>query len=98
MERRSIANGCPLWVALLAGCAAADAKHNPTDKPEVLVEVAVVTVQAEQVALQSQLAGRTAPFRSAEVRPQVTGIIKSRLFREGANVKAGEVLYQIEPS
>lgn len=80
----------------LCGCAAADAK--PAPPPDKPVEVAVVEVQSEPVALQTELAGRTSAFVTAEVRPQVTGIIKSRAFREGANVAAGQLLYVIEPS
>lgn len=60
--------------------------------------VTVVTVQPEAVPLTTELPGRTAPYMVAEVRPQVTGIVKSRPFTEGAEVKAGQVLYQIDPS
>jgi membrane fusion protein, multidrug efflux system len=61
-------------------------------------EVSVVVVKPQQVALTTELAGRTSAYLIAEVRPQVSGIIKRRLFTEGADVKAGEVLYQIDPS
>lgn len=61
-------------------------------------EVAVVTLQAERVALTTELPGRTSPYRVAEIRPQVSGLIQKRLFTEGAEVKAGEVLYQIDPA
>jgi membrane fusion protein, multidrug efflux system len=61
-------------------------------------EVSVVVVKTEKVTLTTELAGRTSAFLVAEVRPQVTGIVKKRLFTEGGNVKAGEVLYQIDPS
>jgi len=61
-------------------------------------EVGVVTLKARTVALKVELAGRTAPFLIAEVRPQVTGIIQKRLFVEGADVKAGAALYQIDPA
>jgi membrane fusion protein (multidrug efflux system) len=61
-------------------------------------EVAVVTVQSEPVAITTELPGRTAPYVIAEVRPQVGGIIQKRLFTEGSDVKAGEVLYQIDPA
>ncbi|MCC3264338.1 biotin/lipoyl-binding protein, partial [Paenibacillus polymyxa] len=46
----------------------------------------------------SELTGRTAAAMSAEVRPQVGGIIQKRLFTEGDTVKAGQALYQIDPS
>jgi membrane fusion protein (multidrug efflux system) len=61
-------------------------------------EVGVVTVQPQQVALSTELPGRTVPFLIADVRPQVNGIVKARKFREGSDVKAGEPLYQIDPA
>lgn len=61
-------------------------------------EVAVVTTLQERVAITSELMGRISPYLIAEVRPQVNGIIQKRLFKEGADVKAGDVLYQIDPS
>lgn len=61
-------------------------------------EVATVTVQAQQIELTTELPGRTAPYRVSEIRPQVNGIIQKRLFQEGADVKAGQLLYQIDPA
>ncbi len=61
-------------------------------------EVGVVTIQPQQAEIVTELPGRTAPFRIAEVRPQVSGIILKRLFEEGGDVKAGEQLYQIDPA
>jgi membrane fusion protein (multidrug efflux system) len=61
-------------------------------------EVAIVTIQPQQVELTTELPGRTSPYRVAEIRPQVNGIIKKRLFREGSDVKAGQLLYQIDPA
>jgi membrane fusion protein (multidrug efflux system) len=81
---------------LAAGCAAADATPPVPSPVAEEAEVAVVGVEVERVALETELAGRTAAFRSAEVRPQVTGIINAREFTEGANVKAGQLLYTIE--
>ncbi|MBQ1657547.1 MAG: efflux RND transporter periplasmic adaptor subunit [Rhodocyclaceae bacterium] len=60
--------------------------------------VSVVTVKLQDVPLVTELQGRTKPHLVAEVRPQVTGIVQKRLFEEGAQVKAGQVLYQIDPS
>lgn len=60
--------------------------------------VGVVTVKSEPVELTTELPGRTTPYLIAEVRPQVTGIVKKRAFREGSEVKPGELLYQIDPS
>ncbi len=80
---------------LMAGCGnktvAAPAPAGPP-------EVGVAVVQPQRVALTTELPGRTAPNLIAEVRPQVSGIIQKRLFAEGSDVKAGQVLYQIDPS
>ena len=57
-----------------------------------------VTLQPQSVVLQSELAGRTTPSLVSDVRPQVSGIIKARLFEEGSQVKAGQVLYEIDPA
>jgi len=71
-------------------------KQSPPPPP--VPEVAVVTVRPEQVALTTELPGRTSAYRVAEIRPQVNGLIQKRLFKEGSDVKAGEVLYQIDPA
>ncbi|MFZ3043302.1 MAG: efflux RND transporter periplasmic adaptor subunit [Thiobacillus sp.] len=60
--------------------------------------VTVLTVKAESVPVATELPGRTSPYLIAELRPQVTGIVKERLFKEGSEVKAGQVLYQVEPA
>jgi membrane fusion protein (multidrug efflux system) len=57
-----------------------------------------VTVQTEAVALSTELPGRTSPYALAAIVPQISGIILSRLFREGADVRAGQLLYQIDPA
>lgn len=80
-----------LSIFLFAGC--------EKKKPQVQIpEVSVITVQTQEVILTTELPGRTSPYRIAEIRPQVSGIILKRYFTEGSNVKAGEVLYQIDPS
>ena len=58
----------------------------------------VLKAQPESVPLVTELPGRTAARLIAEIRPQVTGIIKERPFEEGSEVKAGQLLYQIEPA
>jgi membrane fusion protein, multidrug efflux system len=77
--------------SLLSACG----RDDPPAPPPT-VEVAVVTLAAEPVALTRELPGRTNPFLVAEVRPQVSGIVKQRLFTEGSVVKAGQPLYQID--
>lgn len=76
---------------LVAGCA----KEKPTPPPP---EAGYVVVKTESVPLFIELPGRTAAFEMSEVRPQVTGVVKARLFTEGAIVRAGQTLYQIDPS
>ena len=61
-------------------------------------EVAVVVVQSERITLTQELPGRTSAYLIAEIRPQVGGILQKRLFTEGSDVKAGDVLYQIDPA
>ncbi|OYQ37410.1 hypothetical protein CHU95_01585 [Niveispirillum lacus] len=61
-------------------------------------EVAVVAVKQAPFTLTAELTGRVTPYRVAEIRPQVSGIIKDRLFIEGTDVKAGQPLYQIDPA
>jgi membrane fusion protein (multidrug efflux system) len=59
-------------------------------------EVSVVTLRSRPVALTRELSGRTSAFLVAEVRPQVRGIIKERLFTEGGYVRSGQALYQLD--
>lgn len=59
-------------------------------------EVVVVTLKTQPVTLSRELPGRTNPFVVAEVRPQVTGIVRERLFTEGSLVTAGQPLYQLD--
>ncbi len=61
-------------------------------------QVGFVVVQPTSVAETAQLSGRTTAYQMSEVRPQVTGLIRRRLFREGALVRAGQPLFQIDPS
>ncbi len=65
--------------------------------PPMTPEVAVAVIQPEPVVMTTELPGRTAAFLVAEIRPQVNGIIQKRLFEEGSEVQAGQVLYQIDP-
>ncbi len=59
-------------------------------------EVAVVTVTPEAVALVVELPGRLEALRTAQVRARVAGIVQARLFREGSDVRQGDVLYRID--
>jgi len=83
-------------VLLLSACGSPNA--GPATPTKGTPTVGVVTLEARDVVQQSELPGRTAAFQIAEVRPQVSGIIQARLFREGSDVEAGEVLYEIAPA
>ena len=77
---------------IFGGCS--DKAGGPPPTPEV----AVVTIEPKPVTLTTELPGRTAAYLVAEVRPQVNGIIQKRLFTEGADVRSGQVLFQIDPA
>jgi membrane fusion protein (multidrug efflux system) len=90
------------WMALLLtlalvpdGCGSSSGQQAG---PPPVPEVAVVTIAPQRVELTTELPGRTSPHLVAEIRPQVNGIIKKRQFREGSDVKAGQLLYQIDPA
>ncbi|WP_244624639.1 efflux RND transporter periplasmic adaptor subunit [Sphingomonas sp. So64.6b] len=61
-------------------------------------EVGFVVVQPSSIPLSTELGGRVTAYQSAEVRPQVSGIVRKRLFTEGSIVRQGQTLYQIDPS
>lgn len=61
-------------------------------------EVGVVVAATQSAQLTAELSGRTSAYLVSEVRPQVSGVVKARLFKEGGYVKAGEPLYQIDPA
>jgi membrane fusion protein (multidrug efflux system) len=81
---------CGLW---LGGC-----ESSKSAPPPAVPEVSTVTVQPEQLALTTELPGRTSAYLMAEIRPQVGGIIQKRLFEEGADITAGQTLYEIDPA
>jgi membrane fusion protein (multidrug efflux system) len=60
--------------------------------------VGYLVVKAEPVTLTTELPGRTTPYLTSDVRPQINGIIKARLFKEGGTVRAGQPLYEIDPA
>lgn len=89
----TIALCAPLFSILwLVGCNGQTEAQQAAQAPEV----AVVVIQPQRVELSTELPGRTSPYRIAEIRPQVNGIVQKRLFQEGADVKAGQLLYQID--
>lgn len=90
----------PLWhgivaALLLAGAAEAQAPGGPDAPPPT---VTVLTLASGDVTLTSSLPGRVVASGTAEVRPQVNGIIVERLFQEGSEVELGAPLYRIDPA
>ena len=90
------ATGALLAGLALSGCGQFKKAAAPPAPP--VPEVAVVVMRPERITLTSELAGRVSAFLVAEVRPQVSGIIQKRRFAEGGDVKAGDLLYQIDPA
>jgi membrane fusion protein (multidrug efflux system) len=80
----------------LSSCGPSAARNAGPDQGPA--EVGVITVTPSPVTLTVELAGRTSAYLVAEVRPQVGGIVRSRLFEEGAMVREGQSLYQIDPA
>ena len=89
--------GVLVGALVLVGCDQKGA-NNAMPSPPPPPEVSVLNMTAQSVTLTSELPGRTSPYQIAEVRPQVGGIVQERLFTEGADVTAGQVLYQIDPA
>ena len=86
-------------VILIGGLMMSSCNKAPQAPPKAgPPEVGVVVIQPQRVAVTTELSGRTSACLVAEVRPQVSGIIQKRIFTEGSDVKAGQVLYQIEPA
>ncbi|KTF68584.1 efflux RND transporter periplasmic adaptor subunit [Sphingomonas sp. HT-1] len=85
---------------LLASCGAGNSagqqggRRGPSGPPQV----GYVVVQPTSVPMTVELAGRVTPYQMSQVRPQVAGIVQRRFFQEGAIVRKGETLYQIDPS
>jgi len=82
-------------LVVLTACGQSTAQTAPA---ATAVEVGVVTLTTQDVKLQTELPGRTVAFQTAEIRPQVGGIILKRQFTEGGAVTAGDALYQIDPA
>ncbi|MCU1088183.1 efflux RND transporter periplasmic adaptor subunit [Stenotrophomonas maltophilia] len=86
-------------VALIAALAlAVTACSAPEATPEAAPRVSVVTVGPQVVQRDDELPGRVAAVRTAQIRAQVGGIVQRRLFEQGAEVRAGQALFQIDPA
>ncbi|MBI6700506.1 efflux RND transporter periplasmic adaptor subunit [Pseudomonas syringae] len=88
-------------IALLAALGLAGCEQKPQQDPAASAapkEVEAVAVKAESFTVVDELPGRIEPVRVAQVRARVAGIVLTRNFEEGADVKAGAVLFQIDPA
>ncbi|UZE49925.1 efflux RND transporter periplasmic adaptor subunit [Rhodopseudomonas sp. P2A-2r] len=95
--RVSVPMACAL-VLLLAGCGKQPDMASKMGGAPPKPEVSVVTLHPQSIAITTELPGRTTASLTAEVRPQVNGLIKTRKFKEGGEVTAGDSLYQIDPA
>lgn len=93
---KTLTLGVAVPALLLLQACSDSSKAAPAQSADPLVVIQVL--EAKDVPLQTELPGRTSAYQVAEVRPQVGGIVLSRKFQEGALVKAGEPLYQIDPA
>ncbi|WP_288414206.1 efflux RND transporter periplasmic adaptor subunit [uncultured Sphingomonas sp.] len=90
----------PLALALiLSACGSgSESQQQQQGAPQGPPQVGFVTVQPQPVTLTTELPGRTAPYETSDVRPQVNGLILARLFQEGDYVRQGQPLYRIDPA
>ncbi|WP_395505555.1 MexC family multidrug efflux RND transporter periplasmic adaptor subunit [Ectopseudomonas hydrolytica] len=95
-DLRSVGMASALLASLaLLGCGPAQEQESAAEVPH---PVSVVVAVGEPLALTSELPGRIEPVRVAEVRARVAGIVMEKRFEEGADVKAGDLLFQIDPA
>jgi membrane fusion protein (multidrug efflux system) len=87
-------------VLIVTACDFIDSESKVTEVPasKPLPKVSFLKIEPKPLALTSELTGRTSPYRIAEVRPQVSGIILDRAFSEGERVEVGQILYKIDPA
>lgn len=83
-------------ILLLSGCGKKDQGHHGFGGPAP--EVGVMTIEAEAISLTTELPGRLEAVRTSQVRARATGILLKQVYREGADVEEGEVLYEIDPA
>lgn len=88
----------PLALALILSACGSGGESQQQQAPQGPPQVGFMTVQPQPVTLTTELPGRTAPYETSDVRPQVNGLILARLFQEGDYVRQGQPLYRIDPS
>ena len=102
LSRRRSGRYAPLALlaALLLAACGSDAQESQGGRggPRGPIQVGFVVIQQGSAPIQQELPGRVSAYQVSEVRPQVSGVILRRLFREGSVVRQGQTLYQIDPS
>lgn len=88
----------PLLLALSLNLIGCGDQTQSGQRPAQEIHVDTLTLTHSTLRLSTELPGRIAAFKEAEVRPQITGIIQSRLYEEGSYVKKGDILFQIDPT
>lgn len=83
---------CAVLMVAMTACS------SPETPPDVVPKVSVVTVAEQRVQRDDELQGRVSALRTAQIRAQVGGIVRKRLFEQGAEVTAGQALFQIDPA
>jgi membrane fusion protein (multidrug efflux system) len=97
VQQIALAIAAVALLALLAYFLLAD-RAPPAQAAPPPTPVGVIVVTEQPVTLTTELPGRTSPYETSDVRPQVDGIIRARLFTEGDYVTAGQALYRIDPA
>lgn len=82
-------------IIVLNGC---EKKANTSSNQASTIEVGIIKLKKQPIALTQEMSGRVRALLTSEVRPQVSGVIKEQYFKEGSYVKKNEVLYKIDPS
>jgi len=91
-------HGAIVALAVVAGLVSGCGSKKQAAPPPPPVPVKVTTLTPQTVGLTTDLPGRTVPYKVAEIRPQVSGVVQKRMFIEGSDVKEGQQLYQIDPA
>lgn len=96
MKHRSLPFGALGLLAIVLSACSQEPAASPPSRAPGPVEVGVVTLASEAVPFSMELPGRVLASATAEIRPQVNGLVREQVFREGSEVVAGDVLYRLD--
>lgn len=96
MNKKTLSALCLASLLIFPSCKEKEQQANP--HAEGLREVDVITAVAENIPVKTRLPGRLEPYRQAEVRARVTGIVQKRCYEEGQALKEGDALFEIDPA